>query len=229
MRGKFLYLLIAILLLLLVQPILLETHRGVMTLGALGLGVLFTAIYATTARRRWTWYGLALLLPAVAIHFGVHAPRPLWIQLTYHGSQILFLLLTAAAIVGVIIRAERVSADTIYGAVCVFLLCAIAFALAYSATALVQPQAFRGADGTYLHGMTGYTDPELFSTYVYYSLTTITTLGIGDIIPTTPIARALSSFEAVFGTIYLATLVGLLVGLYVVEASRKRERDSIRR
>lgn len=49
---------------------------------------------------------------------------------------------------------------------------------------------------------------------VYYSFTTITTLGYGDITPATPIARSLSLIEAIIGPLYLTITIARLVGLY---------------
>jgi hypothetical protein len=48
---------------------------------------------------------------------------------------------------------------------------------------------------------------------IYFSFVTLATLGYGDIVPVTPIARGYAVFEAVFGQLYLAVLVGRLVGL----------------
>ena len=49
---------------------------------------------------------------------------------------------------------------------------------------------------------------------LYFSFTTLTTLGYGDIAPLSPIARIWTVFEAIFGTLFLAILIARLVGLY---------------
>lgn len=48
---------------------------------------------------------------------------------------------------------------------------------------------------------------------IYFSFVTLATLGYGDIVPVTPIARGFAVFEAIAGQFYLAVLVGRLVGL----------------
>ena len=48
---------------------------------------------------------------------------------------------------------------------------------------------------------------------VYFSFVTITTLGYGDIIPISPIARMLSVMEALIGQLYLIVMVARLVAL----------------
>jgi voltage-gated potassium channel len=47
------------------------------------------------------------------------------------------------------------------------------------------------------------------------TLTTLTTLGYGEITPATPYARALSNLEAIFGQFYIAILVAALVGIHI--------------
>ncbi|MCR9089262.1 MAG: potassium channel family protein [Rhodobacteraceae bacterium] len=50
------------------------------------------------------------------------------------------------------------------------------------------------------------------SAYLYYSLVTLTTLGYGDITPLLPIPRILAALEAALGTLYVAVLIGQIVG-----------------
>ena len=55
---------------------------------------------------------------------------------------------------------------------------------------------------------------------IYYSFVTLTTLGYGDIVPTSAIARMFSAIEAVTGQLYLAVLVAQLVGLHISQSTR---------
>ena len=55
---------------------------------------------------------------------------------------------------------------------------------------------------------------------VYYSAAVFTTLGFGDIVPTSPNARIVTSMEAVMGQLYVALFIGRLVGLSVSSQSR---------
>ena len=50
------------------------------------------------------------------------------------------------------------------------------------------------------------------TTYLYYSLVTLTTLGYGDVAPVLPVPRVLAALEAAFGTLYVAVLIGQLAG-----------------
>jgi voltage-gated potassium channel Kch len=61
-----------------------------------------------------------------------------------------------------------------------------------------------------------------FHQFLYFSLTTLTTLGYGDITPLSPFAQIWSTLEAVVGTLYIALLVARLVGMYQSQRSRPR-------
>ena len=50
---------------------------------------------------------------------------------------------------------------------------------------------------------------------VYFSFCTLTTVGYGDFVPRTELARGVATLEAVAGQLYLAVLVARLIGLYV--------------
>ncbi len=50
---------------------------------------------------------------------------------------------------------------------------------------------------------------------MYLSLVCITTMGFGDIVPVSDIARPLAVLEGVFGQLYLAVMIARLVGLHI--------------
>jgi hypothetical protein len=121
---------------------------------------------------------------------------------------ILFLALTLVSLLRAVARAERVTHDTIYGALSVYLLMAIAWAAAYSLLVTIHPGAIvMDAARHPNHGMD-------WSDCAFYSFVTLTSQGNGDIVAMTAQARSLSILEAVSGTMYVAVLVARLVGLY---------------
>jgi len=76
------------------------------------------------------------------------------------------------------------------------------------------PQIQGSEHARFVFGETG------FSHFVYYSYTTLTTLGYGDILPLTSPARTFSYMEAICGQIFLVVLVARLVGLHIAQSSR---------
>jgi hypothetical protein len=57
---------------------------------------------------------------------------------------------------------------------------------------------------------------------LYFSFVTLTTLGYGDVVPTSPVTRTLASLEAITGQLYLTVLVARLVGLHIAESLGQR-------
>jgi len=61
---------------------------------------------------------------------------------------------------------------------------------------------------------------------IYYSFVTLTTLGYGDIVPRSEVARGLTIMEAVAGQLYLAVMIAWLLSLYVSGASKSNHHDA---
>ena len=60
---------------------------------------------------------------------------------------------------------------------------------------------------------------------MYYSFSTLTTLGYGDIVPTGPVTRSLAIGEALTGQLYLAVMIARLVAMQVVSWQEQAFRD----
>jgi hypothetical protein len=116
-----------------------------------------------------------------------------------------FDLAIAWAVANVAFGAGRVSAYRVMGAVILYLSIALVFANAYRACALLLDQAFSGptpAGAAFLNHS------------LYFSLSTLTTTGYGDITPVHPLVRSLANLEAVIGQLFPATLLARLVTLH---------------
>jgi len=108
-----------------------------------------------------------------------------------------------------------IDANKIVGAICIYLLLGLIWAMLYLFVAEAVPGAFNGLPH----------EPWLknFSTAVYFSFVTITTLGYGDISPVFPLARFLVYMEAIVGVFYMAILVASLVGVSLSDRDAKRK------
>jgi hypothetical protein len=101
----------------------------------------------------------------------------------------------------------RVSSHRIVGAILLYLLVALAFVALYLIVGLSAPDAFNNLS---------FDDaPDLTSKLIYFSCTTLTTVGYGDITPVNPFARSLSNLEAIVGQLYPAILIARLVTLHL--------------
>ena len=89
----------------------------------------------------------------------------------------------------------RVDANRIIGAICLYFLMGLVWAMMYLFLAQALPGAFNGIEQQiWYHN---------FADVAYYSYVTLTTLGYGDISPVAPIARFLVYMEAIVGVFYM--------------------------
>ena len=126
--------------------------------------------------------------------------------------------LVGAAMTYHLIRERRVTLDTIASALATYLLFGLVWALIYVAFEHFDPDAFSGLARELETGLGAPGEKSQLKAMLYYSFTTLTTLGYGDIVPVNPLARSLSVLEAAFGQIYLAILVARLVGIHTARA-----------
>ena len=137
----------------------------------------------------------------------------LWLNL---GAIVQVGLLTVA-MVSVLIRVvtgAEVNARTILGAISVYTVLGLLFGFAYEAIARVQSSPFfEGAP--HVH----------YGDFLFFSYTTLTTTGYGDLVPAGQPGEMIATFEMLLGQIFLVTLVAGLVSLWRPGAALKRRRE----
>lgn len=119
----------------------------------------------------------------------------------------------------VLMVGRRVNTHIIYGALCAYLMLGMVFAFAFSALHAFRPEAIEG-----LRIVDASHRAAPFTEYAYFAFSSMTTLGLGDVVPVSPMARALTYLAAVMGQIYLTVIVARLVALYSADALQ-RHRD----
>jgi voltage-gated potassium channel len=122
-------------------------------------------------------------------------------------SKMLTILLVVVAPVAILKRLVAhpvISLNTFYGAVCVYLLIAMFFATTYGLIALLTDQQF------FAQLTTAPKDTPAVD-YLYFSFVTITTTGYGDLTAASSVGRMTAVMEAIFGQLYLITVVALVV------------------
>lgn len=111
-------------------------------------------------------------------------------------------LLAAAGALRFVIQSRTVDAETVYAALSTYLLAGLFFGIIYSAIEFMQPGSFSGPD------------PFTEASAVYYSFVTLATLGYGDFLPRSELARGVATFEVIGGQLYLAVMVARLIGAF---------------
>lgn len=99
-------------------------------------------------------------------------------------------------------RDQAVTLRTVFGALCIYMLLIISFAAAFGVVSEVEGVPFFVQGDSF----------DQYGDFVYFAITTITTLGIGDLTPATDFGRSLTGVLTLIGQIYLVTVVALIVG-----------------
>jgi hypothetical protein len=137
------------------------------------------------------------------------------LEMALHIGTFIFLVIAVGVILRHLFERRAVSIDDLLGTLCGYLMAAMAFTNVYGAIELLSPGAF--SINTPIASLLAnwYQRESLFT---YFSLTTLTTMGYGDITPVAPAARSAAVLQAVFGQFYIAVVVAQLVGSKLTEA-----------
>jgi len=166
--------------------VVLSPRRGAIALISLGLGL---AAIATSVLPGQEW-------------------SPLEITMLRRGGDVLAFSALTWVVAHAVYARGRITSSRLQGAAVIYLNLAAIFAAVFSLIWDLNPTAFAN-----LPAPTG--GPDELATMMYFSLTTLTTTGYGDIAPVDPFARSLANFEAVAGQFYIAITVARLVTLEI--------------
>jgi hypothetical protein len=148
----------------------------------------------------------ALVMATTGAIFRLKAPSLFDVNL-FAGAWLITGITLACVVAPAVFGPGRVTYHHIMGAVLLYLTVAIIFVALFTFIGTLVPKAFSG--------MSLEDSPALASNLVYFSFTTLTTTGYGDIFPVHPIARSLCNLEGIFGQLYPATLLARLVTLEI--------------
>lgn len=105
-------------------------------------------------------------------------------------------------------RQSRVTRDLISGAICIYMLAGLAWADAYSLCEIFRQGSFSGID----------VDMGIFAVrgaLTYFSYVTMLTVGYGDVLPVSFMARSLAVLQGLFGQMYLAVFIAGTIGMFL--------------
>jgi len=189
-----------------------ENLAGLLVTALVG-AMLTVALRTSNAPQRLVVAAAALATLTVAVHSvaqlaGIDTPLR-WLVLTWF----LLTVVTPGFVLARVLFHPKVTLETIFGVVCVYLLSAITATFAFILISRVGAQPFFG-------------EPEPTMSFMYFSLVTISTLGYGDLAPNGDFGRMVAAFEAVLGQVFLVTVVARLVSLYSGVGPIRRRRAS---
>ena len=183
---------------------LLPDGRATRTVGLVFTTAMLVVAVATgrgdAVRRGWATVA-AVAAGLVAIALIAVDSAPTWVGASIGAALVVGTLAELSAGLARLLRGRGVTIQAIAGALAVYLLLGLFFALVVSAAA-------HAGDGSYFaQGVDGSE-----SEHVYYVFTTMTTTGYGDLTPAGSFGRALAVVAMLVGQIYLVTVIALLIG-----------------
>lgn len=198
--------LLSALLLLIVGVPLLSGPVGSRLVGGITLTVLVAAAAVSARENKWQrTLAIVLAVPALLIGWSTHVLDGVSVGITSDTAYFLLFVFALASLLNQLVRVDISDFNIICGAVACYLLIATTWAISYRIVESFVPGSF---------SFTTEGNDIIFSDYLYFSFTTMTTLGYGDILPVKPFARIWSNLEAVTGTLYIALLIARLVAVY---------------
>jgi hypothetical protein len=176
--------------------------------------MLITGALATHRGRTLAGLIIALTVGSVVIHW-----LTFYLASFHHPLLEAFLIMScfASFVVLLILQIFRTGPITLHrvtGAVAAYLSIGITWGYAYYAVALISPGAVR-----FEVPLQDYSVPA--ARYIYFSFTTLTTIGYGDVVPIHPVARTLAIAEALTGQLYPAILIAGVLAMALQTRARE--------
>ncbi|NIM15238.1 MAG: two pore domain potassium channel family protein [Candidatus Aminicenantes bacterium] len=220
MKGKLRYLTISFILLLVLYPFLEGGISGLIILITLISAICFFGVYAVSYNRKNLIIALTFGLPYVVLNWiGLLRLIPsipeLILVFFINIFTMLFYAFTAIVILSFVLKAAKVNEDVLFGAVSIYMLIGGAWSAIYTTIELLKPGSFIIDAVNNIDGILNWSD------FIYFSFETLTTLGYGDIIPVTSVARSFAVTEAIIGVMYLAIIISRLVGMYISQSKEQ--------
>jgi hypothetical protein len=109
-----------------------------------------------------------------------------------------------------------VTVETMFGGLCLYLIVGLFFGTAFAAIEEIGGKAF-------FHQLS--VAQSETNDFLYFSFTTLTTVGYGDLTAASNFGRSLAITEALIGQIYLVTVVAVIISNMRPSRARPRERN----
>lgn len=164
----------------------------------------------------WLSSGWAISVPLVLLQL-LHLMFPGWsvVQVPMLVAQVAFHAYAVMLLLGYVLRDDIITLDELYALACIYVLLALLWASAYAIVVHYDPAAIFINPTNDADGRLGWSD------LVYYSMTTLTSTGYGEITPVAPAARALAMLQQVVGVLFVAILIARLTGMHRARAAGK--------
>jgi hypothetical protein len=207
-EHKFFLLFLFLLTNLVLYPYVQNGGVGYFIFRVIGSVGILIAVYAIRLRRTLLLVALLLAVPALVERVLLRRPDAGSLSILNISLSFVFDVFVVVVIFRRVFTKDEPNSETVFGALCIYLLVGFTFSSIYGMIAVLQPKAFYLDPLTNFHAI-----PDRFD-FIYYSFATMTSVGAQGITPVSAQARSLSVIEAILGVLYLAVLIARLMGAY---------------
>jgi hypothetical protein len=196
----------------LLYPFMENSSAGRALFSLFGIAILGLVVLAVRRSPALTWVGILLGLPA-AVLLLIQAITGSDTLLPYSsGFEAVLYFYAAGALLAYMLADHEITRDELFAVGATFTLVAWAFAYSYIVCQAIEPHSFTAAVDP--------NDARTWMELLFMSFTTLSSTGLGDVVPVKPFARALVMIEQLAGLAYVAMVVSRLVGLTVMRQSK---------
>lgn len=198
----------------LIFPVLTERFYLVLFIQSAFILLILSSIY-TLSQSRWRYIGgLSFLCLFLIFDFMAIRERSLdWLIVAYAIYSI-YLLLAIIFLSRSVLTSSAINTNLIFGAITIYLLAGIFWSKLYFLASWFIPFSFKGVDQIDKIANNFYEANLILFDLLYYSFSTLTTLGEGDISPAHRLAKSLTLLEAMFGQLFMATVIAKMVSVW---------------
>jgi len=194
---------------MLLYPFLEGTESGRIAFGVFGIAVLILTTRMVRTTPGLTWVSVTIALPAILLQIvQAFQPQPVLLAVSA-GLEALFYFYAAGSLIAYMMADRHATTDELFAAGATFTLIAWAFTWLFVLLQALRPGSF----GAAVHAE----ELRTWTQLMYLSFALLSSTGIGDVIPLSPITRAVAAIEMFVGVMYLAAVVSRLIGLTLIQ------------
>jgi hypothetical protein len=194
----------------LLYPFMEDSDVGRALFSVFGIGILGLVVLAVRSSPGLTWVAMLLGVPATVLLLIQAVTADDALRPYSSALEAILYFYAASTLIAYMLADHRVTRDELFAVGATFTLVAWAFAYMYTVCQAIQPHSFTAA-----------VDPRgerSWMELLFLSFTTLSSTGLGDVIPVRAFARALVMIEQLAGLGYVAMIVSRLVGLTVTRS-----------
>lgn len=213
-KTKYTKLLIVLIILFFIYPLISILAKGYLFISLVFLLVNLLVIETLSLKRKWIYLLRAIAIISWISEVIFFQELPIFQDFLYFldfEANLSYMLFNGLAILAIgkrIFIEKQVNRDIVHGGICVFLILGLLWSNFYQLILSIDSHAFQNVsleEGDQIYQM------------LYYSFTTITTLGYGDITPVNKFAMTFANAEAIIGLLYPSIFIARLVALYTTQ------------